>query len=123
MATQNTPAIDDLEPVETQTDDGNDYETEWLDLDRGEHVVGELRAVKPNCGKFDTTVLELARGLGDVVSMWSNNQIDRFLEDNDLGEGDVVGIIHTEETRTFTTDNGEEREYDVWEVRTMGGDD
>lgn len=118
MATQDTPSFDDLETVEAD-DDGNDYETEWIDLEAGETVVGEIRSVKPNCGQYDTTVLELARGLGDIVTMWSNQQIDRALEDNDLGEGDVVGIKHTEQTRTYTTDDGEERKYDVWEVRTL----
>jgi len=118
MATGETPAWEDLDPVETD-DENDDYDTEWLDLDPGEIVVGELRAVKPNCGKYDTTVLEIARGIGDVVTMWSNGQIDRVLQQKDLGEGDVVGIKHTEETRTFTTEDGDEQEYDLWEVREM----
>lgn len=122
MAAQDTPAFDDLETVEAD-DDSDDYETEWLELDPGESVVGELRSINPNCGQYNTTVLELARGLGDVVTMWSNGQIDRALDANDLGEGDVVGIIHTEESRTFTDDDGEETEYDLWEVRTLEADD
>jgi len=126
MAAQDTPAFDDLAPVEANDDEQNDYETEWLDLDAGESVVGEIRAVKPNCGKYDTTVLEIARGLGDVVCMWSNGQIDRALKANDLGEGDVVGIKHTEETRTYTPEGSdEEQEFDLWEVRALdrGGDE
>jgi len=119
MATQDTPSFDDLETVDT-SDESDDYDTDWLDLESGESVVGEIRAIKPNCGQYDTTVIELARGLGDIVAMWSNGQIDRALESNELGEGDVVGIKHTEETRTFTTDDGDEREFDVWEVRAMG---
>ncbi|GGN96725.1 hypothetical protein [Haloarcula pellucida] len=119
MATQETPSFDDLEPVESNSDD--DYDSEWIELEPGENVVGVIRDVVPNCGQYDTTVIELSRGIGDVVAMWSNNQIDNALDDNDLGEGDVVGIKHTEKTRTFTTDDGEEREYDVWEVRQLGG--
>ncbi|WP_018258888.1 hypothetical protein [Halomicrobium katesii] len=120
MATQETPSFDDLEPVDTNTQD-DEYDSEWIELDQGEDVVGEIRDLTPNCGKYDTTVIELARGIGDVVAMWSNSQIDRQLEDNDLGEGDVVGIRHTEETGTFETEDGEEREYDIWEVRQLGG--
>jgi hypothetical protein len=35
-----------------------------------------IRAIKPNCGQYDTTVIELAGDLGNVVAMWSNGQID-----------------------------------------------
>ncbi|MFC6613563.1 hypothetical protein ACFQAS_01085 [Halopenitus salinus] len=87
MSTQKTPAFDDLEPVEANTEEQDDYDTEWIDLEPDENVVGEVRAITPNCGDYDTTVLEIARGLGDVVCMWSNKQIDRLLESNDLGEG------------------------------------
>ncbi|MCL9812514.1 hypothetical protein [Natranaeroarchaeum aerophilus] len=118
MATQETPAFEDLEPVEPESNE-DDYETEWIELDRGEKVVGEVRSVNPNCGDYNTTVLELARGLGDVVSMWSNGQIDRVFEEQELGEGDVVGILHTEETRSFVDDDGNEVEYDNWEVRVL----
>lgn len=122
MSANDTPDFDDLDPVETNEQD-DDYETEWLDLEPGESVVGEVRAVRPNCGEYDNTVIELARGLGDVVAMWSNGQIDRAFRVNDLGEGDVVGIKHTEDTATAEDDNGEEYEFDIWEVRAMGGDD
>ncbi|MFA9516329.1 hypothetical protein ACERIT_03785 [Halopenitus sp. H-Gu1] len=124
MSTKKTPAFDDLDPVEANDDEQDEYDTEWLDLDPGENVVGEIRAVTPDCGDYNTTVLEIARGLGDVVCMWSNNQIDRALEDNDLGEGDVVGIMCTEETRTYTPEGSdEEQTFNIWEVRALGGDD
>jgi hypothetical protein len=76
MATQETPSFDDLEPSES--------------------VVGEIRELTPNCGKYDTTVIELARGIGDVI-----------------------GIKHTEQTSTFTNEGGEEQEYDIWRVREL----
>jgi hypothetical protein len=117
MATQETPSFDDLEPVDNSTSD--DYDSEWIDLEPGESVVGEIRELTPNCGKYDTTVIELARGIGDVVAMWSNSQIDNALDDNDLGESDVVGIKHTEQTSTFTNEDGEEQEYDIWKVREL----
>jgi len=75
MTTQDTPSFDDLETVNT-SDESDDYDTDWLDLEPGESVVGEIRAIKPNCGQYGTTVIELARGLCDIVAMWSNGQID-----------------------------------------------
>ncbi|WP_135365881.1 hypothetical protein [Halosimplex halophilum] len=48
-------------------------------LARRERAAGILRrknlGKKPNCGQYDTTVIELARGLGDIVAMWSSGQI------------------------------------------------
>ena len=117
MAAQDTPAFDDLTPVKP----GNDYDDEeegWIELDRGESVVGEIREISPNCGQYNTTVINLATGIGEVRPMWSNRQIDRALESRELAEGDVIGIKHTDETRSFTPDGeDEETEYDVWEVR------
>lgn len=121
MATEETPSFDDLDPVEDPGTDTED-DAEWIELEPGESIVGELRSVRPNCGDYDTTVLEIARGLGDTVLMWSNGQIDRKLGHNDLGEGDVVGIRRTEETFTFENAEGEEQEANVWEVRTIGDD-
>ena len=121
MATNELPSDDEFELIEPETD-SQDYESEWIDIEPGEEVVGEIRAIKPNCGQYDTTVIELARGLGDIVAMWSNGQIDTTLETNEIGEGDVVKIEHTEETRSFTTEDGDEREYDVWNVYTKGDD-
>ncbi len=72
MVQSETPSFDELETVDTTPDDADDGDAEWLDLDAGEAVVGEIRALKPNCGEHNTTVIELARGLGDVVVMWSN---------------------------------------------------
>ncbi|SFR85737.1 hypothetical protein SAMN05216559_0130 [Halomicrobium zhouii] len=122
MAANDTPDFDDLEPVEINEQE-DDSDAEWLDLEPGESVVGEVRAVRPNCGQYDNTVIELARGLGDVVVMWSNGQIDRAFRVNDIGEGDVVGIKHTEDTATAENEDGEEYEFDIWEVRALGGDD
>lgn len=122
MATEDMPSDDEFTLVDG-SDDSSDYETEWIDVEAGESVAGEIRAIKPNCGQYDTTVIELARGLGDLVAMWSNGQIDTALEANEIGEGDVVKIEHTEETRSFTTEDGDEREYDVWNVYVKEGDD
>lgn len=121
MAKSETPAFDDLEPVDaTDSDEYSDDDGEWLDLERGESVVGEIRGVTPNCGDYDTTVLELAVGIGEVKPMWSNRQIDRALESKDLEEGDVIGIKHTEEEQSFKPDDSDEFvTFDVWEVRAV----
>jgi len=124
MAQSEMPSEDDFELIDPNDDfDDDGQDKDWLDLDAGEHVIGEIRDLNPNCGDNDTTVIELARGLGDVVLMWSNNQIDRALDSKDLGVGDVVMIKHTEDTRAFTNDDGEEIEYDVWRVGVVGGGD
>ncbi|EMA25734.1 hypothetical protein [Haloarcula argentinensis] len=117
MATQETLSFDDLEPVDNSTDD---YDSVLIEPEAGESVVGEIRDLSPNCGKYDTTVIELACGISDVVAMWSNNRINNALDDNDLGEGDVVGIKHTEQTSTYTNEADEEQEYDIWEGRQFG---
>jgi len=122
MASQPTPSsFDDLQPVEQPNTNRDSEDAEWFDLEPGATIVGEIREVTPDCGEHDTTVLKLARGLGDVVLMWSNRQIDRQLEHNDLGEGDVIGIRKSEDTETFTTEDGETRTYHACEVRSVGG--
>lgn len=123
MASSQNPAFDEMDVVTGDDDEYDDEDTEWLDLERGESVVGEVRAVNKNCGKFDSTVLELSRGLGDNVTMWSNRQIDRVFEKNDLGAGEVVGIKHTDKTDSFTPDDADDPvTFDVWEVRVDPGD-
>ena len=126
MASSKQPAFEDMRVVSGSDQDYDNSDDEWLDLEAGESVVGELRSINENCGKHDTTVLELSRGLGDKVTMWSNRQVDRALVNNEVGVGDVVGIKHTEETNTFTPDGEDEPvTFDVWEVRAVdygGGD-
>lgn len=95
MATENLPSEEEFELVEADSD-SDDYETEWIDVEPGGSVIGEIRAVKPNCGKFDTTVIELARGLGDIVAMWSNSQIDRTLDAEYFGYRSVNSSSSTE---------------------------
>ena len=95
MATENLPSEEEFELVEADSD-SDDYETEWIDVEPGGSVIGEIRAVKPNCGKFDTAVIELARGLGDIVAMWSNSQIDRTLDAEYFGYRSVNSSSSTE---------------------------
>lgn len=116
MASERAPSFDDLDPVANDYDD-DDVET--LKLDPGESVVGEIREINTGLGDYDSTLLIIARGLGDVVKIWSNRQIDAQMASADLGEGDVVGIKKTEETSTYTDDTGQEQEYHIFEVRAV----
>lgn len=121
MAADETASDDgwvELTGPESDTDD----DAEWIELDQGEEVVGELRNIKPNCGDYDTTVLRISRGPGDEVLMWSNRQIDNRLEENDVGTGDVVRIVHTEETSTYTPEDADEPvEFDVYKTFVRAG--
>lgn len=116
MATENAPSFDDLSPV---ANDFDDEDVEQIRLEPGENVVGEIRQVHTGLGDYNSTLLYIARGLGDVVKLWSNRQIDAQMQAADLGEGDVVGIAKTEETATFTDDDGTKQEYHIFEVRSL----
>ena len=123
MSTE-TPSFDEMEPVENPDTSGDD-DGEWIELDAGESVVGELRK-RQETEKYDNDVLEIARGLGDVVVMFSNGQIDRQLDSladkHGSAEGLVLGFKMTEEERTFTpSGQDEEVEFNIWEVRQMSG--
>ena len=112
MATQD-PASYDAEDIDWSEGSGNydDDDAEWLDLEPGQHVVGELRDVKENCGKNNSRVYKLARGIGDLVLLWGNNSLDRRFDDEDFSKGDVIAIRCT--TETYTNDHGE---FPIWQV-------
>lgn len=116
MASESLPSIEDMKPVGVPDSDRDD-DAEWIDLEPGDSVIGEIREIKPNCGRYNSTVLKLSRGVGDTVLLWSKPHIDNQITSNDLGEGDVIAIVVEDEPRTFTTDDGEEREYHFHEVR------
>jgi hypothetical protein len=121
MSTE-TPSFDEMEAVDAP-DQSGDADAEWIDLDAGETVVGELRK-RQETQDYDNDVLEIARGLGDVVVMFSNGQIDRRLDtladEYGSAEGLVLGFKKTEETRSFTPPGeDEEVEFNIWEVRQL----
>jgi len=123
MSTE-TPNFDDMEPVDTPDRSGDD-DAEWIELDAGESVVGELRK-RQETQDYDNDVLEIARGLGDVVVMFSNNQFDRQLDiladEHGSAEGLVLGFKKTEETRTWTPPGADEEvEFNICEIRRMSG--
>ena len=116
MASKEAPSFDDLEPV---ANDFDDDDAEQIQLEPGDSVVGEIRQIHTGLGEYDSTLLYIARGLGDVVKLWSNRQIDAQMEAADLGVGDVIGIKKTEDTGTFVDEEtGEEIGYPLFEVRS-----
>lgn len=99
----NQSGFDDLKPVDTPDDD--DEEAEWLDLDDGESVVGELREIRENCGEYGSRVYKIQTGIGEPVKLlWGKASIDRQVDAADLGPGSVLGILNTGEK--YETDNG-----------------
>lgn len=120
MASESVPSFDELETVNPSTD-YEDEDVERIKLEPGESIVGEVREIRRNLGEFDSTLIFLARGLGDVVKMWSNGQIDRRLDAANVAEGDVIGIAKGEEEQSYTDDEGEVQDFYEFEVRVLGG--
>lgn len=116
MATEDqNSGFDDLNPVGSPNDE--DEEVEWVDLDDGESIVGELREVRENCGEHDSRVYKLATDIGEPLKLlWGKASIDRQMDAADVAPGEVVGIKNTGDT--FETENGTGAEY---EVRVQGG--
>jgi hypothetical protein len=117
MATEDqSSGFDDLEPVESP--DYEEEEVEWVDLEDGESIVGELREVRENCGDNNSRVYKIADEIGEPLKLlWGKASIDRQVDQADLGPGDVIGIRNTGDS--FETDNG--YEGTVYEVRHQGG--
>jgi len=104
-----------LNPVETDydEDDLGDDSDDWLDLEDGESVVGELRKVREDCGEYGSRVYRISLGPGEEKLMWGNASVDRQIDQANVGRGDVIGIKNTGET--YETERGEGT---VYEVRT-----
>lgn len=102
MAAKESDPFDALAPVDTPDD--SDENAEWLDLEEGESVVGEIREIKENCGEYGSRVYKISRAPGDVVLMWGKASIDRQVDAADLGVGDVFGVRNTGEE--YETENG-----------------
>jgi len=117
MASESAPSFDDLNPV--SSNDYEDDDVEFIKLSEGESLVGEIRAIHRGLGEHNSTLLHVARGLGDVVKMWSNRQIDSAINSAGIEEGDVIGIRKTEDTRTYVDENDDEHEYNVFDVRSL----
>jgi hypothetical protein len=117
MASEETQSgFDDLEPVSSP--DYDEENVEWIDLEEGETIVGELREIRDNCGENNSRVYKIADEIGEPLKLlWGKASINRQIDDSDLGPGSVIGIQNTGDT--YETDSG--YEGTVYEVRSQGG--
>ena len=108
--------IEDMRPA-AQKSNYDDDDSEWIELDGGESIAGEIRTLNPTAGQYDTGMIQISPAPGELKNLWLNKQVKDQLEAEELGEGSVCGIINTGETASFTTDDDETVEYDIYEVR------
>lgn len=110
-----TPAPEDFDMVELDDDQsGGDVET--VRLEPGEELIASVRHIERDVGRYGNSVLHLTRPSGEPIKYWSNATIDRRLEAADVGPGDRVLIRKSEDSYTFTDDDGEEQTAHEFEV-------
>lgn len=107
------PAFDDL--PEAQTPDRDDDATK-IDLDPGESVVGKLAHIERDTGEDNNNMIHLIVD-GEPAKKWSNQTIDRRLEEENASPGDLIGLQKHEEESTFPGDDGEDVVYYGYDVR------
>lgn len=101
------------------TNNDDDFDTEWVDRPaQGDMLQGTLLNLKPDCGQFDTTVIELRLtqphgdfDAGALVCFWSTNGIDAALEENDVSRGEEIAVVADE---TFEIDGEQRQGYSVY---------
>ena len=106
--------------TKAESSNNENYDTEWADRpELGEVLQGTLLAMKPDRGKYDSTVLEIRLAApyrdhdeDDLVSVWSTAGIDSLIEQNDVTRGEEFAIGCQE---TYEGDDGEtRRNYEVY---------
>jgi len=108
--------IEDMRPA-AQKSNYDDDDSEWIELAAGSFLLGEIRTLNLTAGQYDTGMIQISPAPGELKNLWLNKQVKDQLEAEELGEGSVCGIINTGETASFTTDDDETVEYDIYEVR------
>ena len=108
--------IEDMRPA-AQKSNYDDDDSEWIELAAGSFLLGEIRTLNLTAGQYDTGMIQISPAPGELKILWLNKQIKDQLEAEELGEGSVCGIINTGEEASFTNDDGETVEYDLYEVR------
>lgn len=111
MATNDeTSSFEDFpEPNTSSDDDGSN----WIDLEAGDEVVGRITGFNPENGR--NGVLEI-----DGRPMYLNREMRNQLLST-LVEGAAVAIRCSEDTESFTDDDGEEVTYHPKEARFKRG--
>lgn len=116
MATNDSGLGVSFDDLETASVDADDADTQWLDLESGDEIIGELVAVNTDCGEYDSRVYELKDEIGAPHKLiWGKASIDAQIDDLAIESGDVIGIRNT--GVEFETDNGAGVEFEVGVVR------
>lgn len=90
--------------------DSDGEDGEWVELDDGESLTGELVRMQEDAGKYDSRVYEIDRHDGNENTLiWGNGSIDSQI-DNSVNPGDLV---HIERNGTYENKYGEFDNYDV----------
>jgi len=107
MATNDeTPSFEDFpEPDASNDDDGSN----WIDLEAGDEIVGRITGFNPESGR--NGVIEI-----DGRPMWLNQEMRNQLIAR-LVEGASVAVRCSEDTDSFTDDDGEKVTYHPKEAR------
>lgn len=106
MATGEPQSFDDFDPVE-DSDDNDDGG--WIDLEPGDEVIGTITDFRP-CASYNGVVEIDGRPYRLNASM--RRTICRALV-----EGREIAVRKSEDTATYTDDDGVEHEYNPREVR------
>ncbi|ARS89641.1 hypothetical protein [Natrarchaeobaculum aegyptiacum] len=119
MATEEAQPPEGFTKATAPSTNSDDYDTEWVERPEvGEIVQGTLLDMKPECGDYDTTILELRLSApygdhdeGDLVCFWSTNGIDAALEENDVARGEEIAVACE---GTFEIDGEDRREFALY---------
>ena len=103
---QDNVSFGDLDEIEEpEQDNGGD----WIDLEPGEEVAGEITAFNP---------LASYNGVAEIdgVPMRLNATMRRKIISG-LVVGEMIGVKKSDESESFENDDGEEQEYYPREIR------
>ncbi|WP_181687323.1 hypothetical protein [Halorhabdus salina] len=119
MATEEAEPPEGFTTVEQPgNNDSDDYDTDWIDRPEvGDLVQGNLLAIKPDRGEYDSTVLEIKltqpygdHDEGDLVAMWSTQGIDAALDEAGSPRGEELAVWCDE---TYDLDGDEVRNFEL----------
>lgn len=100
------PSFDDLDQVVIGDFDDDEPEPEWIDLEDGQSLVGELVGVTENAGIHNNRLYKLRTDDGPAL-LWGATNLDFQFNQAGVEAGDVIGVRRTAERFTTTDENGE----------------
>ncbi|WP_135827906.1 hypothetical protein [Halorussus halobius] len=99
----------DLDSFASPDVDESESDSDYINLDAGESVTGEITDVNLTAG--DNGLIEI-----DGKTLWLNATMRRQLESG-LIAGEPVAHVKLNEERSFEDENGEEQTYNPRELR------